>query len=100
MGDERKSPPKAAIEKRHRIREELERIKYGVDSISDVLYRDDPACQDLFLFDVLRMHYGSMRYGKRRAYKIMMEMDTTAYRRVRSLHESQKQWLIKRLDNQ
>ena len=40
--------------KRRRMKEELERVLYGVDKVSDVLYRDDPACQDLYLFDLLR----------------------------------------------
>lgn len=82
--------------KRRRMKEELERVLYGVDKVSDVLYRDDPACQDLYLFDLLRAAFGSMRGGHRRAYMVMTEMHVVAYRRVRGLRASQKEWLARR----
>lgn len=86
-----------SIKKRRRMYEERQRIIYGVDKISDVIYRDDPACQDQYLFDILRAHYGSMRYGHRRAYLIMIEMHIVAYKRVRDLTYLQREWLAKRL---
>lgn len=85
-----------ANEKKRRMHEELARVIYGVDKVSDVLYRDDDACQDLYLFDLLRAAFGSMRGGHRRAYRVMTEMHVVAYRRVRGLRDSQKEWLVRR----